>query len=365
MSTATTRPSLLGLSRDELKNLLAGLGQPRYRGDQVFNWVWNRKILDPHLMSDIPALLRDELGKHVDAAGPVVEKRVEDRDGTAKFVMRLADGCSIEFVLIPRLDDDAPTGGAPARGKGRRADCTLCVSTQAGCRFGCVFCRSGKDGLKRNLAPGEITGQLFAAFGRLPPGSRIRSIVLMGIGEPLDNYEAVVKAVRVWLDARGAAAGVGGIVLSTVGIPGAIRRLSADLGGRISLALSLHSALAAKRRRIVRGSRGETPEEIVEAACAFNHPKRGRLTVEVAMAAGLNDSAEDAAALARLLRGKRCMVNLIPVNTVEPMRFGPPPDEKIELFQKILLRSGVMAFIRRRRGCSIRAACGQLAFENE
>jgi 23S rRNA (adenine2503-C2)-methyltransferase len=239
------------------------------------------------------------------------------------------------------------------------------VSTQVGCRFKCVFCRSGREGLVRNLSAGEIAGQLLAVERQLGEDRRIGKLVLMGIGEPLDNYEETCRALRVWLDRRERVLTGGRIVVSTVGIPEAVGRLSRDLGGRVSLALSLHSPSAEKRSRIVQGAGREPPAALVKAASRFDFPPRERLTIEYVLTRGLNDSEADARELARLLRGVDCMVNLIPLNEVRGLRFKPSTREQSEAFQEALRRAGVRAFIRRRRGGGVQAACGQLAFDRE
>jgi len=322
------------------------LGQPAFRGEQVYQWIWQRGVVDVEAMTDLPLGLRSALAGGLDWSVPALRETLGGRDGTKKLVVGLGDGARVETVLIP----------------GEAMSWTVCISTQVGCRMRCVFCRSGRDGLRRNLGPEEIAGQLFVAERLLPPGGEIRKVVLMGIGEPLDNYEGTLGAIKVFLSRRSPVLSNGRIVVSTIGLPAAIRRLDADLGGKVSLALSLHSPSARKRKAIVRGAGDDAPQKIVEAALGFRHPPRERLTVEYVISAGLNDSPEDAAGLASLLRGHRCMVNLIPVNPVPGMRFEAPPPARLEAFQALLKREGVAAFVRRRRGGSIRAACGQLAF---
>ncbi len=363
MSETVEKRPMLGLSREDIKAALLTLGQPAYRGDQVFDWIWHKLVMDPAGMSNLPLELRRELADRFDWRMPRIAERHEDRDGTVKFAMGLMDGYRVEAVLIPRLEQDEAAGGG--REKPGRTDCTLCLSTQVGCRFQCVFCRSGREGLVRNLRADEIAGQLPAVEQRLVPGERIRKLVLMGIGEPLDNYEETCRAVRIWLERKERALTGGRIVVSTVGIPEAIARLSRDLGGKVSLALSLHSPSAEKRSRIVRGAGRITPAELVEAARQFNFPPRERLTVEYVLVRGLNDSEADGRELARLLRGRDCMVNLIPLNPVKGLRFKPPSPDRAVAFQALLRQAGIMAFIRRRRGSGVQGACGQLAFARE
>jgi 23S rRNA (adenine2503-C2)-methyltransferase len=358
------RPGALGLAREDLRAFMRDLGQPAFRGDQVYQWIWQRGVMDAEAMTDLPIGLRSALGGGLDWSVPAPRETLGDRDGTMKLVVGLADGARVETVLIPRPDVFSGDEDE-SRAAGDAMPWTVCVSTQVGCRMRCVFCRSGRDGLRRNLGPEEIAGQLFVAERLLPPGGKIRKVVLMGIGEPLDNYEGTLGAIKVFLSRRSRVLSNGRIVVSTIGLPAAIRRLDADLGGKVSLALSLHSPSARKRKAIVRGAGDDAPQKILEAALEFRHPPRERLTVEYVISAGLNDSQEDAAELADLLRGHRCMVNLIPVNPVPGLRFEAPSRGRLEAFQALLRREGVAAFVRRRRGGSIRAACGQLAFGHD
>ena len=362
MPARTGRPGALGLAREDLRALMRDLGQPAFRGEQVYQWIWQRGIADVEAMTDLPLELRSALAGGLDWSVPALRKTLGDRDGTMKLVVGLGDGARVETVLIPRPDVFPGEGEEEGRAAGEAMPWTVCLSTQVGCRMRCVFCRSGREGLRRNLGPEEITGQLFVAERLLPPGGKIRKVVLMGIGEPLDNYRGTLGAIRVFLSRRSRVLSNGRIVVSTIGLPAAIRRLDADLGGKVSLALSLHSPSARKRKAIVRGAGDDAPQKILQAALRFRHPPRERLTVEYVISAGLNDSQEDAAGLASLLRGHRCMVNLIPVNPVPGLRFEAPPPGRLEAFQALLRREGVAAFVRRRRGGSIRAACGQLAF---
>ncbi|MFH1434625.1 MAG: 23S rRNA (adenine(2503)-C(2))-methyltransferase RlmN [Pseudomonadota bacterium] len=357
------KADILGLARNDLKQLLKAMKQPAYRGDQVFDWIWHRDTADPEGMTNLPLVLRRKLKQSFDWSLPSIEAGQTDRDGTTKLVLGLSDGLKVECVLIPRIGKSGAEGRAGAEEAAVSwKDTTLCVSTQVGCRFRCVFCRSGRDGLKRDLRAGEIASQLLAAGRRLPTGGAITRIVLMGIGEPLDNFENSCRAVRVWLDNGERAYGGGRIVVSTVGIRPALARLTDELGGKVGLALSLHAASAVKRKKMVGKAGRENPAGILEAACGFTLPKGEKLTVENVLVGGLNDSQGDARDLASLLEGKPCMVNLIPLNPAPGMSLVPPPADRVEAFQNILKARRILTFIRRRRGGSIQAACGQLAF---
>ena len=356
------KTDIFGSARNDLKQLLKAMKQPAYRGNQVFEWIWHRNTVNPENMTNLPEALRRELKQSFDWSLPSLEAERADRDGTTKLVLGLSDGLKVECVLIPRSDEGGGERSAAAGEAAAWKKTTLCVSTQVGCRFRCVFCRSGRDGMKRDLRAGEIASQLLAAGRRLPAGGAITRIVLMGIGEPLDNFENSCRAVRVWLDNGERAYGGGRIVVSTVGIRPALARLTDELGGKVGLALSLHAASAGKRKKMVGKAGRENPAGILEAAFGFPLPKGQKLTVEYVLVGGLNDSQQDARDLASLLEGKQCMVNLIPLNPASGMRLRPPPPGHVEEFQEILKARRILTFIRRQRGFSIQAACGQLAF---
>ncbi len=304
-------------------------------------------VLDPSAMTNLPAELRAALAQELDFSLPRVVDGVSSGDGTEKIVLELGDGYRIESVLIP-----------PADGDGQDA-ATLCVSTQVGCRVRCLFCRSGREGFRRNLDASEIVGQVLAARRR---GGRIVRVVFMGIGEPLDNEEMLHRAIRILTDGEGAGLAPRRLVVSTIGRPEAMIRLGEAFGGRVGLAVSLHAADPDLRERIVGAGRAAGPAEVLEAARAYPLPPRERVTVEVVLVKGLNDSASAAADLAAGLEGLRCRVNLIPLNPFPGLGMQSPGSRTVQAFQDVLDSAGLPTFVRRRRGAGILASCGQLAF---
>jgi 23S rRNA (adenine2503-C2)-methyltransferase len=327
---------------EELREAAVEMGEPAYRGDQLFKWLHARGVLDPREMTDLPTRLRERLSEE----GPVCRDRVgrvlRSADGTRKLEIVLGDGSAIETVLIPE------------QGK-----LTQCISTQVGCAVGCVFCRSGKLGLMRNLSAAEILAQVHLARGELAPGEELRNVVLMGIGEPLHNLERVLRAVRLLTHEDGVGLSSRRVTVSTVGVPRGIRRLGQATDGGAALAISLHAADDATRRELVPGIRAGL-SEIVDELRAYPLPRRRRFTIEYVLVAGINDSDAQARRLVKLLSPLRVKINLLPLNPHDLTDLGPPDDERVEAFQRILISKGLTAIVRRRRGDDIGAACGQL-----
>jgi 23S rRNA (adenine2503-C2)-methyltransferase len=344
---STHRTDLTGLLREEVGALLSELGQPAYRGRQLFQWVHARRALTVDVMTSLPSALRGLLAERVQIGRPEILRLRRSRDRTRKYLFRLADGEQIESVLIP---DD-----------GRL---TACISTQVGCPLACRFCLTGLMGLRRNLACGEIVGQVLALQDRLEPGERISNLVLMGMGEPLLNFPQVERALRILCDENGANFSPRRITLSTAGhVPG-IRRLAAsDLG--VNLAVSLNATTDAVRDRIMPINRRWPIAELLKACRTYPLPNRRRLTFEYVMLDGVNDSSEDAKRLVGLLHGVRCKINLIPFNASPDLPDRPSPRERVEAFQGILHGAGLTATIRESRGWDISAACGMLRGEKD
>jgi 23S rRNA (adenine2503-C2)-methyltransferase len=341
------RVELVGLLREEVEALLSELGEPRYRGRQVFQWVQARRALDTDAMTSLPRTLRAVLAGRV-RIGRLEAVRVQRaQDGTRKYLFRLSDGEEIETVLIP---DD-----------GRL---TACVSTQVGCPLACRFCLTGLMGLRRSLVAGEIVGQILALQDGLEQGERISNIVLMGMGEPLLNFPQVERALRILSDEYGANFSSRRVTLSTAGhVPG-IRKLAAsDLG--VNLAVSLSATTDAVRDRIMPINRRWPIAELLKACRGYPLPNRRRLTFEYVMLDGVNDSRNDAKRLVDLLRGIRCKINLIPFNTAPELPDHPSPRPRVEAFQRILHDAGLTATIRESRGWEISAACGMLRGEKD
>jgi 23S rRNA (adenine2503-C2)-methyltransferase len=327
---------------EELGRLVVDLGLPAYRGRQLFEWLHRRRVADWARMSNLPVALRE----HLAALGPALPVRagqvLRSADGTRKLQVLLEDGLAVETVLIPE-------GGK----------LTQCVSTQVGCAVRCVFCRSGCDGLTRNLSAAEIVGQVHLAAEAYLPGEALRNVVLMGVGEPLHNLERVLRALEVLGHPQGLNLSTRRVTVSTVGIPAGIGRLGEATRGAAALAVSLHAADDDTRALLVPGVKASLAE-IVAALERYPLPKRRRFTVEYVLVDGVNDRPEDARALVRLLSRLRVKVNLLPLNPHDRTGLRPPSDERVLAFQRVLTDKGLSAFLRRRRGADIGAACGQL-----
>jgi 23S rRNA (adenine2503-C2)-methyltransferase len=334
--------NLLDCSPAEMEALAESLGAPRYRGRQLARWIFARGVVDLEAMSDLPRDFRAELAVRTAIELPEVERRTPSQDGSHKLVLRYPDGARVQAVLMP--DGDR---------------LTLCVSTQVGCGFGCAFCYTGTMGLERNLSAGEIVAQVLVARRGLGPGERITHIVYMGMGEPLANYTATVKSLRLLTDPQAFGFSPRRITVSTVGLVSGIERLAKE-NLKVNLAISLHATSNEIRDRIMPVNRGFAIEELLAACRRFPLPFRQRMTFEYVLLDGVNDSVEDARRLVRLLKGIRGKINLIPFNDWEGSGFARPPLPRILAFQAVLLEHGITATIRWSKGEDIGAACGQL-----
>ncbi|HEU4368734.1 MAG TPA: 23S rRNA (adenine(2503)-C(2))-methyltransferase RlmN [Methylomirabilota bacterium] len=338
-----SRANLIGLLPGDLEDLAVALEASRYRGRQLATWMYRKGAGDLDAMTDLPRDFRARLAETHEIALPEVERVTVSRDGSRKLVFRLMDGRRVSAVLMP---DDGRI--------------TLCLSTQVGCGFGCAFCLTGTMGLERNLTAAEIVGQLLAANALLAGGERVTHIVFMGMGEPLANYTHLVAALRIFTDAR---LGIGysprRITVSTVGLVAGIDRLGhEDL--RVNLAISLHGASDEVRGRIMPVNRSWNLEALMAAVRRYPLAPRQRVFFEYVLLADVNDSPDEARRLARLLRGVRAKVNLIPFNDWDDSGFRRPPLARILAFQAILLGAGITTTVRWSKGEDIGAACGQL-----
>lgn len=337
-----TRVDLLSLLPDELETLSQRLGAERYRGRQLVLWLFKRGVSDLDAMSNLPKEFRSRLAQEAFVGIPEVERVTPSQDGSRKFVLRLADGARIQSVLMPDRDR-----------------LTLCLSTQVGCGYACAFCLTGTMGLERNLTAGEIVGQLAAVRRALGPETRVTHLVFMGMGEPLANYEATVRALRLFVHPEAFGYSPRRITVSTVGLVTGIRKLAReDL--KVNLAISLHATTNEVRGHLMPVNRGWPLESLLAACRQFPLPVRQRMTFEYVLLDGVNDSPEDATRLTRLLRGIRAKVNLIPFNDWPGSCFRRPPLQRILAFQALLLEHGITATIRWSKGEDIGAACGQL-----
>jgi 23S rRNA (adenine2503-C2)-methyltransferase len=339
--------NLVGLDRDALRTLFADLGEPAYRAQQAYSWLYEKRAACVDEMTDLPKALREGLAAAHVVRWPVVTERAVSRDGTIKFLFRLDDGATIESVYIPE--------------ERRR---TICISTQAGCPLKCAFCLTGIGGYKRNLKPWEILGQVAAVMADTPPADMPWNIVIMGMGEPLLNYDATVAALRILMDREGFAISPKKLTLSTVGILPALEKLMLE-PVRPNLAISLHASNKALRRELMPIEDRYGIEEVIAAAQRYPIPSGGMVTYEYVMLGGVNDSPAHARELVRLLRGSKGKVNLIPLNPAPEIPFAPPTAQAVDAFCRILSEGGVTVSVRRARGQDILAACGQLHLKRE
>ena len=334
--------NLLDCSPAELEALAESLGAPRYRGRQLARWIFTRGVTDLEAMTDLPRDFRTAVAAQASVELPEIERRTPSQDGSHKLVLRYEGGARVQAVLMP--DGDR---------------LTLCVSTQVGCGFGCAFCYTGTMGLERNLSAGEIVAQVMVARQGLAPGARITHVVYMGMGEPLANYSATVKSLRLLTDPHAFGFSPRRITISTVGLVSGIERLARE-SLKVNLAISLHATSNEIRDRIMPVNRGFAIEELLAACRRFPLPFRQRMTFEYVLLDGVNDAVEDARRLVRLLKGIRGKINLIPFNDWEGSGFARPPLPRILAFQAVLLEHGLTATIRWSKGEDIGAACGQL-----
>jgi 23S rRNA (adenine2503-C2)-methyltransferase len=351
-----TRLDIAGVELHELEQSLADLGQPRFHGRQIFQWIHKRGVTDVNLMSDLSRDLRATLAAHFDLRTPAVVRREQSVDGTTKFLLRLEDGKNIETVCIP----ESFSGSSDPAEAGR---ITFCLSTQVGCAMRCAFCLTGKMGIDRNLSAGEIAGQVRVLVGELGVNEQRFNIVLMGMGEPLHNYDATMKALRILADEHGMAVSPRRVTLSTVGVLPALERLATE-PVMPNLAISLHSTTEAQRDLLVPINRKYGIEELLNACRRFPLKRRERITFEYVMLKDVNDTAEDARRLVRLLNGIKGKVNLLPLNEAAGIPFERPSDAAVNRFARMLSERGVTVSVRKSRGRDIRAACGQLITES-
>ena len=342
---STPRQDLAELEVNELEAVLAGRGYERFHARQVYRWIYKRGITDPDCMTDVSRQLRQELQDTCALSTPRVIGDELSVDGTRKFVLELGDGRRIESVFIP----DTPS-------------MTFCISTQVGCAMSCGFCLTGRMGLVRNLTAGEIAGQVRVLAAATSLLDHPFNIVLMGMGEPLHNYDNTMKALRMLHSEHGLAISPRRVTLSTVGIVPALERLGRE-PLMPNLAISLHATTDEQRTALVPPNRKYPLAAILDACRRFPLKNRSRITFEYVMLDDVNDTPDDARRLVRLLSGIKAKVNLIPLNPAPGIPFDRPSDERINRFAQILADRHVTVSVRKSRGRDIRAACGQLIVE--
>ena len=347
------QPSLIGMEREGLRGLLAELDVPAFRAGQLWRWLYVRGATSFEQMTDLGKPLRAALADRFTLDRPAVARQQHSTDGTRKWLLRFKDNQAAESVFIPEAD----------RG-------TLCISSQVGCTLTCRFCHTGTQRLVRNLEPAEIVGQVMLARDALDDWQHtddrrhLTNIVLMGMGEPLYNFDNVARAVRILMDGDGIAISRRRITLSTAGVVPMIRRCGAELG--VNLAISLHAVTDELRNRIVPINRKYPIAELLDACRDYPGVNNARrITFEYVMLRDVNDTPADARALVRLLRGIPAKLNLIPFNPWPGAPFECSTDAAIDRFADIVMRAGYASPIRTPRGRDILAACGQLKSDSE
>lgn len=338
---------ILNLSDDELIEWCLEQGQPKFRAAQIRRWLHQNRAESFDAMNDLPKSFRDVLNAEFRLFESEVIQHQVATDRTEKLLLELADGSTVECVLM--------------RETSRR---TICISTQVGCAMGCVFCASGMLGLKRNLNRGEILEQILRLDRLLDDDERLTNIVVMGIGEPLQNLGELLPVLDVVTDPAGMELSPRRITISTVGLPAKIREL-AQVGKPYNLAVSLHASNDRLRNELVPVNDHIGVDTILAAADEYFETTGRRVTYEYVLLGGLNDQPEHARELAGLLRRRNAHVNLIPMNEVETLPFQEPTAPRTDEFVAILENAGVAATVRKRKGADIDAACGQLRLKNQ
>lgn len=340
------KQDLKALSPDDLAKLMERWGEPGFRARQILRWLYQKRAREFQEMTNLSLALRQRLGEEFRIGCLKVVGRERSADGTQKFLFELEDGCRIESVLI--RDEDR---------------LTACISSQVGCPLGCAFCRTGQDGYRRDLLAREIVGQVSALQEEIEAGEegeKIKNLVFMGMGDPLLNLKAVKEALDLILSQCALCFSPRRVTLSTVGFPPGLAEVG-RWGLKVKLAISLNAADDLTRSNLMSINRKHPIAAILSACKAFPLPRGQRITFEYVMIAGVNDRAKDAEALAAILRGLPCKINLIPLNEWPGCTLRPSTPEAVEAFQRILIDHHYTALTRKSKGADIAAACGLLA----
>lgn len=345
LTTSSPLPNLYDFTLDELTTFLASLGEPKFRGRQIWEWMYQKFVPEFAGMTNLPTPLRQKLSQQATLQPfSLLTSQQSNDQQTTKYLFRLADGKLIETVLMQY--------------ETRR---TACISTQAGCAMGCVFCATGQMGFQRHLSSGEIVAQAVVLNRILATqNDRLTNIVFMGMGEPLHNYTHTLAAIDRITDANGINLGARKLTISTVGLVPAIHRY-ADEQRQTPLAISLHAATDEERNKIIPINHKYPIATLMEACRYYIEKTNRRLTFEWALIEAQNDTLEQAAQLGKLIQGMLCHVNLIPLNPTQNYAGRPSSHERVAAFQAELARHGVSSSVRVRRGIDIQAGCGQLA----
>ncbi|MEC7149752.1 MAG: 23S rRNA (adenine(2503)-C(2))-methyltransferase RlmN [Pseudomonadota bacterium] len=353
---ATTAPAskvnLLGMTRAQLESFFIDIGEKKFRAQQVMKWIHHQGVRDFQEMTNLGKALRDRLSQTAEITPPIIDSQQDSADGTRKWAIKVAGGALVEAVLIP---------------EGDRA--TLCVSSQVGCSLDCKFCSTGKQGFQRDLTAAEIIGQVWLAIDsydgwQAGKGRVVTNIVMMGMGEPLLNFDNVVSSMELMCDDLAYGLSKRKVTLSTSGVVPALDQL-ADLSD-VSLAISLHAPNDAIRDQIVPINKRYPIAKLLSSARAYidaQTDKKRVVTIEYTLLAGVNDQVEHARELAQLLDGYPCKINLIPFNDFPNSGFKRPSGNAVSRFWKVLMEAGFIVTVRTTRGDDIDAACGQLVGE--
>ena len=339
----------LDMGLDDWSDLLETLKLPKYRGKQIMAWIFKKLVLDPQCMTNIPENLRNKLAEHVDFTVPQIRDRLEGHDGTTKLLLETSKGFPMETVIM--------------RYPGRTA---LCVSSQVGCRLACSFCQTGKMGLVHNLKQSEILSQLVAANEILresDPDRKISHVVFMGMGEPLDNYDAAIGAANTMMDPLGFGLSPKHVTISTSGIVPKIERLATEC--EASFALSLHAARDSLRNELMPIGRRYPLEQLKQSLLTYQAATNRKITLEYILIKDKNCGRREVKELVKFIHGLKVKVNLIPFNSHPGMPYERPSDEAIREFQQYLAKRSIPAPVRYSKGLDVSAACGQLAAKHQ
>jgi 23S rRNA (adenine2503-C2)-methyltransferase len=335
-------PNLLDFTLEEMEELISSSGKEKYRARQIMKWLHQSGSTSFDAMTTLSRDFRENLSTIARIQRPEIVKIQKSQDGTQKALLRLEDGLFIESVLIPG-----------------KSHWTICISTQAGCAMGCEFCLTARQGFKRNLTPAEIVGQLIALKHETPEGAAINNIVMMGMGEPLANYDSTLKSIQILTCDFGLGISNRKITVSTCGLAPQIVQLGRDIC--INLAVSLNAPDDETRNRLMPINKKYPLQTLLDACKQYPMPGRRLLTFEYILIDGINSSRKDAEKLALLLKNQRCKLNLIVFNEYPGSPFKSPSLNDVEAFQQILLDRHFTTMLRKSKGSDILAACGQLS----
>ncbi|MEC7839267.1 MAG: 23S rRNA (adenine(2503)-C(2))-methyltransferase RlmN [Chlamydiota bacterium] len=347
--SSESKPYALDFNLPDWKSWCIDSKLPKFTATQIYQWIFKKNITNPELFTNLPLAVRKSLASGFNWDLPHIDSHLISKDTSEKFLLKTNDGHLFEMVLMP-YDNRA----------------TLCISSQIGCKMGCTFCQTGKMGLARNLSSGEILSQIILANQLMIEKGMDRivsNIVFMGMGEPLDNYDSVVKACATMIDDKGFGLSKSRVTVSTSGLIPEIRKLGRDLPVR--LAISLHNADEAKRSAMMPVNRKYSLADLKEALIEYPAPSRHGITFEYVMIEGENDTIQDAKKLVKYLHGIKAKVNLIPINNFPGIEMHPSSADRIRTFQKYLSDRSIPAPVRYSRGQDVSGGCGQLAAKRE